>query len=342
MDNEIIRICVVDTPYTLFLYFLKFGFNTEEDIFIFSEGIPKEIRNKINHIFYPHFIFPYDLNSSVFSKIKQFFINSFRQAYNIIKLRIILFFKTRNKNVEVYGHAHLNYSFPLYEYENSNLIEDGLVNYGTLEYPHNFHPLFRRFINFFGFYTKGFYECFGTHDNIKKVYLTKKECPMIIRDKCEYMDMNSLWAEKSSYEKNQILKFFNLDGLNEFLGLTAIFLITGPLSEGGLLSLDEEIKIYEDLIKNYDDEVIIIKPHPRERKNYREIFPDKIVIESYFPFELIKFLDIGVKKILTINSSVALNFVGECDIEIYDKETSSKVLNESILDLKNQLNKIID
>ena len=45
-----IKMCVVDTVYSLFIYLLIAGFS-KEDIFIFSKGIPLSIRSNIPHIY---------------------------------------------------------------------------------------------------------------------------------------------------------------------------------------------------------------------------------------------------------------------------------------------------
>ena len=115
------RMCIVDTVYTLLLYYLICGIN-EEDIFVISGGIPKEIRKNIDHIYFPHFKHS-DLPDSnlILITLKRLLL-IIKRTYGIIKLRIILFFKTRNCEVEVYGHGHLNFSFPFYEYENSYII----------------------------------------------------------------------------------------------------------------------------------------------------------------------------------------------------------------------------
>ena len=132
------RLCIIDTPYSLFLYFLICGVN-KDDIFVMSNHISKDIRKNINPIYFPYNNF-YSNNS-----VKNIFI-LIRLIFEVLRLRIILHFKTKNCNVEVYGHAHLLFSFPLYEYENSNIIEDGIGNYADLPVYKEFPPLKKLFI----------------------------------------------------------------------------------------------------------------------------------------------------------------------------------------------------
>ena len=269
-------------------------------------------------------------------KIKKRTIVIIKRAYGILKVRFLLFLKTRNCNVSVYGLGHTNFSFPLYEYENSYIIEDGLGNYMDLEIP-NYNQ--NKIGKFFGFYV-GWESGFGTHKNIKKVYLTKKEVPEIIKHKTEVIDIQALWESKSENEKNKILEIFNIKELINKIEDNPILLLTQPFSEDGFLPLDEEINIYRYLIKNQENKNIIIKTHPRENKDYNSIFPELKVINQPFPLEILKCIDLRIKKIITISSTAALNFADMCEIEVYDKKTSNEKINYYITTLKEQISKL--
>ena len=317
--------------YTLFLYYLICGFD-EKDIFIFSNGIPESIRNNINHIYFP----PMRYTPINKANIKNRNID-FNRIYQILKLRTILFFKTATYNTEVYGHAHLGFSFPFYEYENSYIIEDGLGNYFNLKKPHYDNSIKKKVLYFLGNIHVGLYESFGTHENIKKVYLTKNEVPEIIKDKVIVIDREELWKMKSDEEKNKILEIFNIFDVIANLDDDPILLLTQCFSEDRFLPIDEEIKIYDGLIENQKNKNIIIKPHPRENKDYHEIFPELKIINKEFPIEILKCLDISIKKIITVTSTAALNFVDECEIELYAGKTSSSLINSSMDAFKKQI-----
>lgn len=338
MTDEIKRICVTNSAYTLLLYFLICGYS-ENDIFIVSNGIPKEILKNINHIKYPYFsYFPYNPHSNVLMKIFQIPFTVLRQAINIIKLRFLIYIKTRNKEVYVYGHGHQKFSYPLYEFENSYIIEDGMINYINLAKPYYFKKSYLRLLHFFGFYTRYLNEGFGTHDNIKKIFLTKDNVPEIIKNKTEIINIQELWDSKSKQEQNKILEIFNIDNLTENIGKNIVLFVTQPLSEDKLISFEEEIDIYKYLLeKQAQTDDIFIKKHPRETKDYNIIFPNLKIIDKQFPLEIFKCLGIKIKKIVTVSSTVALNFSEDCEIEFYDKKTSSMDVNNSIDYLKKEL-----
>lgn len=89
-------------------------------------------------------------------------------TYGIIKLRLLIFIKTFHCNVEVYGHGHTPYSYMFYEYENSYIIEDGLINYQKLSKTPKINRIIEIILHIFGIYILNSKEGYGTNDNIKK------------------------------------------------------------------------------------------------------------------------------------------------------------------------------
>jgi len=58
-----------------------------------------------------------------------------------------------------------------------------------------------------------------------------------------------------------------------------------------LCALDVREQIFRDVIKEYcEGAVAVIKPHPRDELDYKEIFKDTIVIEGKFPMEVLNFI----------------------------------------------------
>lgn len=338
MEKNKQRLILIDTTYSLFLYLLIFGFD-ERDFFVFSRAIPKNIRNKFNHMFFIGFRYYIDF-SSPFLFIQSFIFKIagyFFRFYGTMKLRLFLFLKFRNSEVEVYGQGELVYAFPMYEYEKSYSIEEGLGNYSDLKVPTKHNFIYEKIRNFCGYYIDDIYEGFGTHDNIKKVYLTRDKAPEIIKDKSVIVDVNKMWENKSSDEKKILLSIFNLNIFEDECDTKEVLLLTQPLSEAKYMSLDEEIEIYQYFIDKYGAENIIIKIHPAEKKEYSKIFPDVEVLYSKVPIELLKFCNFKFDKIATVCSSGALNLCDDYEIDIYDKKTSSDSINYGIEVLNNKI-----
>lgn len=277
------RICTVDTVYSLFLYFLIKGVS-DDDLFIFSSGVPEDVRKNINHV------------------IKFAVMNlgvCFRQLYGILKLRLLMLFV--GDDVEIYGHGHTQFSYMFYEYENAYIIEDGLANYRKLE--SNF--ISNRLLNFLGLYIKGSKSGYCTHENIKKVYLTYEGfCD--VSSKAEIIDLNALWENLSLEDHLKILKIFNFSNLENI----DVLLITQAFSEDNLMDLNEEMRIYSEIVEKYPN--IIIKPHPREIKDYSKIFPDNTVLDKHFPADWLVLMG----NIIAISSAAVFHFPAS-EIETY-------------------------
>ncbi len=334
MTRKKIRICVVDTLYTLWLCIVKNGYN-ETDYFIFSTGIPEDVRKNFNHYFFPktQVIFSKEKDRVMKLDLKSLPTN-LNHIYNILKLKLKLYFITFNKDVSVYGQGHLKYSFPIYKWPDNAIFEDGAANYGKITNPTKFR--YPRIARFFGFYIKYFRQGFGTHENIRKIYLTNENCPDAVKNKVEIINVDELWDLKSDEEKRQILDLFNLSDLELNINEDSILLLTQPFAEDNKLPLEEELDIYRYFIDKYPN--IIIKTHPREKKNYKELLGNVPVIDTPFPIELIKYMGLSIKKIVTVCTTAAINFKDEIEVEIYDKETSSEVVNNCIKITREKLN----
>ena len=340
MSKKTVKICFSITAYTLFLYYLLNGVN-ENDIIICTHNVPKKVKENIKHISLPQVGFVDGPKMAPLNTPKGILENIYgycKYFYGYLKLRIILFIKCFNKNVEVWGQTHSPFAYMFYTYENAFIIEDGLLNYRwePLE-THEINPFIDSVLHFFGIYFLNVRETLGTHKNIKKIYLTQ-ECKFdIIKDKVVNFDIYQLWEEKSTEEQNKILKIFNVDK-NQLQKLDKSYklLLTQPYYENDVISYDEEILIYKELIG--DDTKLIIKPHPNENKDYSKIFPNAIIINQEFPIELMELIGIHVENVYTINTTAILNFKNS-NIHIYQGSSSSEIINESCEKLMKILSK---
>lgn len=285
-------------------------------MFIFSSGVPEDVRKNINHVYFPASRFKFCADDNLIKFAVMNLGVCFRQLYGILKLRLLMLFV--GDDVEIYGHGHTQFSYMFYEYENAYLIEDGLANYRKLE--SNF--ISNRLLNFLGLYIKGSKSGYGTHENIKKVYLTYEGfCD--VSSKAEIIDLNALWENLSLEDHLKILKIFNFSNLENI----DVLLITQAFSEDNLMDLNEEMRIYSEIVEKYPN--IIIKPHPREVKDYSKIFPDNTVLDKHFPVELLVLMGIKIEKTVTISSTAVLHFPAS-EIETYWGDINSKHVEKSI------------
>lgn len=333
------NICLVTTVYSFFLYLLIKGYN-EDDIYIFTGWFPKEVSENVKHIQMPKVIFRgkkfAELNS--ISGIYKNILGFFKYTYGYLKLRALLFIKTFNCDVEVYGHAQTPFSYIFFE-NASNIIEDGVGNY-TAEIceTHKINPLIDTILHICGIYFLTMEECYGTHKNVKDVYLTNENNNPLIKDKVKVINIKKLWNNLSKTEQEKILEIFNvnIEGI-DFNKKTAL-LLTQPLCESTAINIteEEEINIYKEIIDRFRDYQIIIKPHPRDIKDFKKIFPNVKVIDKSFPVEILTMININPTVVCSVVSAALYNFE-KSKIYVYD----GKLTDEYLINIRDGLLKII-
>lgn len=175
------------------------------------------------------------------------------------------------------------------------------------------------------------YKRFGLSDKIKKIYLTGiLPIPNLIKDKVEIININEIWSNLSQEAKKEILEVFNVD-IEKFQIFDEedekILLLTQPLSEDEIITEEEKIKIYREIIEKQNGRKIYIKAHPREKTNYGDIFKELNIkiIENGFPIELLLLLNINFSKVITLFSTGALNFKGKSEVEFIGTEKYPKL-----------------
>ena len=189
--------------------------------------------------------------------------------------------------------------------------------------------IYRKFINKLNSY----YSEYGTSQKINKIYLTGiLPIPDIIKEKVEIIDIEKLWEELEEKKKKEILNIFNvnLEGL-ELLRKEKekILLITQPLSEDGIIKEKEKIELYKEILLEREIKKVFIKPHPREKTNYIEVFKnigiEVKVLPNEFPAEIFMLLDMNFKKVITIFSTAVPNFKYKYKIEFIGTKKYSKL-----------------
>ena len=313
----------VKTKYSLFLSLIKLNHRKEELIYFLEEETVNNLNlNKLNVVVLKNF------------KRGNYLINKYKKWNFNNKL-----LKKLNKVEKVYLQDHIPYSqFFLNNFKKEIfLLEDGIMNYNYKileeEYKRKIKKL--RINNFIKKFiiekrTKD-YKRFGLSDKIKKIYLTGiLPIPNLIKDKVEIININEIWSNLSQEAKKEILEVFYVD-IEKFQIFDEedekILLLTQPLSEDEIITEEEKIKIYREIIEKQNGRKIYIKAHPREKTNYGDIFKELNIkiIENGFPIELLLLLNINFSKVITLFSTGALNFKGKSEVEFIGTEKYPKL-----------------
>lgn len=294
--NNIEAICCLDSVYSLLLYLLIAPASTEKTLFIFGRGVSPQIYKKLDNYII--------INHPLFNRMSIYM----HRVYYYFYFKS-LFKKNGLESRPKYGHDFLRWTdyfvasrSPFY------VLEDGVGNYTEPSkhyerYKNN--SLVRILID----YLPMLHLPYGLSKNVKKVYLTGiLETPQIIKDKIRLINIIELWSNKSEKEQKNILDIYSIsqDIVEQLINSKRnILLLTQCYSENNTMTETEKIKLYRDMIKDYDEEKIIIKTHPREVTDYTLYFPSALVIQEPFPVQLLFFLGFKIDKVIA-RSSTAL------------------------------------
>jgi len=260
----------------------------EDTFFFFDDDIPEAIIKNFKH--YTKFYTPT-------SRIGQLLF--------VLKLRFLANTKYRFiKSSEIYGQDNLLITSPLLGKNKMNLIEDGLANYTRLPQKRK-HTLVKSIIGgpLMAQDTLGYSTC------VKRIYMTgMATIPEALRPKVTLINLEELWNKSSVGKQNSIINYFNLTRsiIEKFRQCNSV-LITQPLSEDKVVTENEKIELYRQIIK---DKEIAIKPHPREKTDYKRYFPHIQILESHVPIELLSLVGIRFTDVYTIFSTAAMQFTG--------------------------------
>ncbi|SJZ58269.1 Glycosyltransferase family 52 [Cetobacterium ceti] len=237
--------------------------------------------------------------------------------YYFRRVRDVFFEFGKRENIEVYGNDNLEISIPYRKY-GMKLIEDGTINYSFFHGMKKRKTLKNKMKDILRIVPSE-KKSFGLDERVEKIYLTGlMEIPREIEKKVEIINMKNLWEGKSEEERENILEIFdfNRDVLEKLKGRD-IILFTQPVSEDCDFDELEKVTIYEEILKNYPKERVVIKTHPREKTKYRDFFPDYLVLDKPFPFELLNLLGVKFKKSVTLFSTAALGLGEDVEVDFY-------------------------
>lgn len=299
--NEIKYFGVFDSPYCLLIYLLAFTDQIDETCFFVSDGINKSIVDNL-----PFFHYYPTMQKN---KHNSYFLKKITELLSMLKLNLKLkkiIKKYKKEDITVFGQDHItggNFFVSRYTF---NLIEDGLANYTEVSNGEAIGIFYKIAYKIFNIR-----KTFGLDDNVKSIYLTGlAPIPKCIQSKVHLIDLNEKWRNKTIDKKKKILEIFNFNP--EILSKIQSFdslLLTQPLSEDGLMSEIEKVELYRELLSNIDQNNLVIKVHPREKTDYKMYFPNSYILSNPFPVELLHFTGIRFKKVITLFSTAANDYL---------------------------------
>ena len=109
---------------------------------------------------------------------------------------------------------------------------------------------------------------------------------------------------------------------NKNISAKTALLIVQAFYPGIIKHIDQQVRLYRALINKYCEGFIVyIKPHPMDRFDYGQYFEDCIILEKYFPIEVLNFSNsLHFDRAVTVYSTSidSINFVDEKIIAGYN------------------------
>ena len=321
----ITNICIIDTPYALLVYTM---YMSKEEIdktfFICGENINYEILEFLK----------YKMQIKRF-KTKYFsnVINYFYFKYKIQKINHIF----PNK---IYAQDNILFAPLVIKKSKYTLIEDSplicsIYSKSKKKNHKNLKSFILRLL-----YGEIHFNCFGNNEQCDELLLTQDDNADYIQNKKKTLvKINYKWSNFNDKHRQFILNLFGLklEDIN-LLKSKKYILFTQPLTDFKCIDYKTQELIYRKILSNYEEGSVLIKVHPRDKLNYREIFPKYKVFSKKIPSQLLELVGIQYEKAITVFSTAAITTKGCKDVDWYGTRIHQELYNE-IGDKPNPLKK---
>ena len=158
----------------------------------------------------------------------------------------------------------------------------------------------------------------GENKYIKQIIVLNK-CKTVLKKQKKFNVRKSM-KRLSRKKKNLILQFF-ISKQYEVKEQDTI-LLTQRFSVNGIMSEDEQINLYQVMVREMlDEKRLIIKPHPDETIDYQLLFPKSLVISNTVPSELLLYIcNKKPKYVITIDSMAKEYLQKDFEVITYNLE----------------------
>jgi len=312
------RVCMPATVYVLLFYLLISSEEEIKDTFFFTQyGIPDSICKNLKNSYY------IDTNKWYFNHLKKLPAILYMLFLRETKWRFM-------KKAEIYG---LDYNWFLLRGLKLNYIEDSPNIFSNWQS--------QAFMGYNNKHRQGISEIleniicgnfhnkkYATSDGIKSLHVSVRSTEDYIKNIPQYLyDLKKCWLESSDNKKNLILSIFNVTP-DDFKNIQSrkVIILTQPLYVDSNISKEEQIKIYDNVLSNYDRNSVIIKSHPRDEIDYENYFPEVCVFNKPIPMQLFGYMGAKFDIAATLFSSAVGVFSNDSRIDWYSTMGNERLI----------------
>jgi len=298
------RVYICHTVFHLYVSLLK-AYNEEALAYIL---IPDTLEHKLSHLWQDERIkvysYPFTLIDEHWASYKKkhpFSVMAYPKALVSIVERDFDLSSFRNtfKHADFYvfndAMPFVAYMMLKYRANHFTLVEEGEAIYTTL----------KKDLKYYIKRCSAYPLAFGNSKIINRVLVRFPErLSVSIRHKAEKFSLRTLESNLDEEQKENIIRFFDIHKADFKQTEKALLLITQPLSEDALVEESYKIALYQKMINAYgSDYQLYVKPHPRERTDYSQVFPHSLLVKNDFPIEALSLLGFRFKKVMTLFST---------------------------------------
>lgn len=310
-------------PNSLYCFMFYLFISTEEQIentlYFFTKDIPKGIRDHMHH--------------SYFIDTKKWYMHN-RLASMLLGLFIQNIKYPQLKKADIFG---LDFNWWLLRGLKMNYIEDCP---NVLDIWENTN-LYQNYVDFenspwikrkLAALLFGEYYCHpvGTSQSVTTIYTSAPyNKPYHAGKPNVVINLKEVWASFTESKKKKILEIFNIDeDCLKQLNSRRIILLTQPYAIDGHMTEEEQLDIYHKIILNYGEENVIIKPHPRDKCNYKTNMSQVMTFNKIVPMQFLVMLGVNFERIVTINSSSALSFDTHIPVDWWAEKMDKNIVKD--------------
>lgn len=314
------KVCAVDTVHGLLHYLLL---STQEDIqhtfFFFGIGIPAEFKRTFQH---QSVTIPPRIKSSFRARIDRIPVvrNIIEKLEYFINYRITYPLRWHfllSDDIEYWGMCHLSYSSFVLRNHDYIMVEDGLLNYAPYPYNDREHRLNGLWHILLGKDYDTRRTVAGSENRCVRIHLTgiTEIKNAQVAKKAVIHTMDELWNASELSKRSFINAVFGVShiDMSDLQGYDSILLMQPYAIEGGLTD-EEEHDAYSWIIKHIPSKKLVIKPHPRDKRNFELLYPGIKILNTKAPMELLALNGIRFKFAYTITSTAAFLFPYPIDV----------------------------
>lgn len=320
MHKNKLRVCMPNSLYCFMFYlFVSTEEQIENTLYFFTKDIPKDIRDHMRHSYFidtkkwficnrlASVLLGYFIRNAKYPKLKKADIFGLDFNWWLLRGLKMNYIEDCPNVLDIWETSSLYQNYV--DFENSSWIKRKLAILLFGEYYR--HPV-------------------GTSKSVTTIYTSVPyNKPYHAGKRNVFINLKEAWESFTESKRKHILEIFNVDEeCLKQLGSRRVILLTQPYAADGHMTEEEQVETYRMIAGSYGAENVIIKPHPRDKCDYKTNLPQVMTFDKIVPMQFLVLLGASFERIATINSSSALSFDAHVPVDWWAEKMDKNVVKD--------------